>query len=144
MRMMEMVESLERVLMPHFQEIREGLCADYPEFEHRVYSNSGGDLTPHPWHVMGVSCLLHRDWGNPPNEVMLMVAALSLKSEPTIEAYVMWDYLMISVGEGFSRRVPFSAEVIVQVEKALPELVEVLKGAVRRGHPPASLARVET
>jgi len=141
---MEIVQNLERVLMPHFQSIRDGLSADFPELEHRVYSNSGGDLTPHPWHVMGVSCLLHRDWDNPPNEVMLMVAVLSLKHRPTIEAYVMWDDIMTSVGRVFPRRVPFSAEAVVRVEKALPALVEVLKGEVRRGKPPAGLARVRT
>jgi hypothetical protein len=141
---MEIVQNLERVLMPHFQIIRDGLSADFPELEHRVYSGSGGVLTPHPWHVMGVSCLLHRDWDNPPNEVMLMVAALSLKSQPTVEAYVMWDHIMASAGKVFPHRVPFSTEAIVKIEKALPALVEVLKEEVRRGKPPAGLARAET
>lgn len=140
--MTEIVEDLERTLMPHFQVIRDGLCADFPDVEHRVYSNSGGDLTPHPWHVMGVSCLLHHDWENPPNEVMLMVAVLSLKSQPMIEAYVMWDYIMTSVFNAFPRQT-FSSESTAQVENALPGLVEVLKGEVLRGKPPAGLARTE-
>jgi hypothetical protein len=141
---MEIVHNLERVLMPQFHDICEGLRADFPELEHRVYSNSGGDLTPNPWHVMGVSCLLHRDWANPPNEVMLQVAVLSLKSQPMIEAYVMWDYILTSVRGLFSRPVPISDEAIMSVEKALPDLLEVLKGEARRGKPPAGLARAET
>jgi hypothetical protein len=141
---MEIIQNLERVLMPQFHAICEGLRADFPEMERRVYSNSGGDLTPNPWHVMGVSCLLHRDWGNPPNEVMLQVALLSLKSRPVIEAYVMWDYIMTSVDNILPRRVPFAPEALVRVERALPDLVEVLKREVRRGKPPASPARPET
>jgi hypothetical protein len=141
---MEIVQNLERVLMPQFHIIREGLCADFPKLEHRVYSNSGGDLTPNPWHVMGVSCLLHRDWDNPPNEVMIQVDVISLKSQPTLRAYVMWDSIMTPVHDLFPRPIPVSDEAIMKIEKALPDLLGVLKGQVRRGKPPASLARAET
>ncbi len=103
---MEVVRNLERVLMPHLQRLREGPCADSPRLEHRVYSNSGDDLTPTPWRVMGVSCLLHRDRDAPPGEVMPQVAALPPKSGPTVEAYVMWDYIMSPVSARPRRPAP--------------------------------------
>lgn len=141
---MDIVQNLERRLMPRFRAIRDELCVHFPNAEHRVYSNSGGDLTPRPWHVMGVTCSLHRDSDRPPHEVMIQVVVLSLKSQPKIEAVVMWDYIMTSVHDLFPRRVPVSDEAVADVEKALPDLVEVLKQEVRRGTPPASLARPET
>lgn len=142
--MIEAVHELEHALMPHFHTIREGLCAEFTEVGHRVYSNSGGDLTPHPWHVMGVSCLLHRDWDNPPNEVMIQVSVISIESQIMLEAYVMWDYILTAVNDLFPRPVPISAEAIMEVEKRLPELLEALKVEVRRGKPPAGSARTET
>jgi hypothetical protein len=142
--MKETVHNLECALMPHFRVIREGLSEEFPEVEHQVYSNSGGDLTPHPWHVMGVSCLLHRDWDNPPNEVMIQVSVTSIKSQIMLEAYVMWDYILTAVNDLFPRPVPISAEAITEVEKRLPELLEVLKVEVRRGKPPAGSAGTET
>jgi hypothetical protein len=56
----------------------------------------------------------------------------------------MWDYTLASVHNSFRRALHVSDEAIMKIEKASPDLLEVLKGEVRRGKPPASLARAET
>lgn len=72
---LELIHQIEQRMLPELNRISNGLEAEFPEYEFRVFSNSGGDLTQNPWHVMGVSCLFHKAWDNLPNEVMIQIAA---------------------------------------------------------------------
>ena len=121
--------------MPTLHTICQRLRSEMPNLKTTVFSNGGGNLTPHPWHVLGVNCRLHEDWDNQPNEVMIQVAACSLKSQPVLQAFVMWDYTFDVEGELFSQPVPVSDDAIQMIEKSLPQLETVLLKAVRRGQP---------
>ena len=129
------MNELERQLMPTLHIICQHVRGAIPNLKTRVFSNGGGDLTPNPWHVMGVNCLLHEDWDNPPNEVMIQVVLYSITSRPRLEACVMWDYTFDVEAGLFARPVPASDEAIQMIEKSLPQLETVLMEAVRRGHP---------
>ena len=129
--------------MPALYEICERLRRELPGVKVRVYSDTGGTLTPNPWHVVGVSCRL-KDLPDRTVEVEIMVAVLSLTSAPEIEAYVKWDwsttigiYDEIEQIEAaiFARPVPVSDEAVQMVRASLPLLVGPLKSAVERGFP---------
>ena len=132
---MEILNELERQLMPSLHIICQRLRSGTPNLKTRIFSNGGGDLTPNPWHILGVNCRLHEDWDNPPNEVMIQVVSYSTTSQPMLDAYVMWDYTFdVEVGL-FARPVPASDEAIQMIERFLPQLEAVLMEAVRRGYP---------
>jgi hypothetical protein len=132
---MEVVNELERQLMPALHIICQRVRGKMPSVKTRVFSSGGGDLTPNPWHVLGVSCRLHEDWNNPLNEVMIQVVAYSLKSQPALQAVVMWDYSCDVEAELFSRPVPVSDDAIQMLQSFLPELELSLLKVVRRGQP---------
>jgi hypothetical protein len=132
---MEILNELERQLMPTLNLICQRVRSEMPNIKTRIFSNGGGDLTPNPWHVMGVNCRLHEDWDNPPNEVMIQVVVYSLSSQPLIDAYVMWDYTFDVEERLFARPVPASDEAVQMIEKFLPQLELVLMEAVKRGYP---------
>ncbi len=132
---MEVIRELERQMMPTLYTICQNIRSKIPHIKVRVSSNGGGDLTPNPWHILAVSCRLHEDWDNPPNEVMIQVVVYSLTSKPMLDAYVMWDYTFDVETGLFSRPVPISDEAIQMIERSLPQLETILMEAVRRGKP---------
>ena len=131
---MEVLNELERQLMPSLHIICQRVRSELPHLKTRIFSTGGGDLTPNPWHILGINCRLHEDWDNPPNEIMIQVVAYSLTSQPMLNAYVMWDYTF-DVEEGlFARPITASDEAIQMIEEFLPQLETVLMEALRRGH----------
>jgi hypothetical protein len=129
---MELIHQIEQRTLPELNRISNGLETEFPEYEFRVFSNSGGTITPNPWHVVGVSCLLHRNWGNLPNEVMIQIAAYSLKSTPELWAGIIWDYTLEAEYDLFATPVPADSEALEKISRALPDLVEELKKVIHR------------
>ena len=126
----ELILQIEQRALPELNGISNGLEAEFPEYEFRVFSNSGGDLTPNPWHVMGVSCLFHKDWDNLPNEVMIQIAAYSLKSAPKLWAGIVWGDTLEAEYQLFAMPVSADSENLEKIAHALPDLVEELKKAI--------------
>lgn len=129
---MEVVKELERQLMPALHALRHDLRVKLPAARVRVFSNGGGDLTPNPWHVLGVGCLLHTDWDHPPNEAVLQVDAFSLTSAAKLQAEVAWDYYPQPEFALFTRPVPASDEAIQMILRSLPEMGAILEEVVRK------------
>jgi hypothetical protein len=129
---MQLIHQLEQRLLPELNRISSGLEVEFPEYEFSVFSNSGGDLTPNPWHVMGVSCLLHKDWDNLPNDVMIQITAFSLKSTPELEAGIVWDDTLETEYQLFATPAPASNETLEKIGRALPDLAEELKKVIRK------------
>lgn len=130
---MEVVEELEASLIPDFESICQNLANKYNEYKFRVFSNSGGDATPHPWHVFGVECMLHENWEDQPNTVSLHVDALSLKTTPEIWAGVVWEYSKEPAEYSlFQHPVLFSEKTLEVIKRALPDLVGSLENAIKK------------
>jgi hypothetical protein len=129
---MELIHQIEQRALPELNRISNGLEAEFPEYEFRVFSNSGGDLTPNPWHVMGVSCLFHKDWDNLPNEVMIQIAAYSLKSATKLWAGIVWGDTLEADYQLFATPVPAGSENLEKIARALPDLVEELKKVIHK------------
>lgn len=129
---MDLIHQIELRGLPELNRISNGLEAEFPEYEFRVFSNSGADLTPNPWHVMGVSCLFHKDWDNLPNEVMIQIAAYSLKSAPKLWAGIVWGDTLEAEYQLFAMPVPADSETLEKIDRALPDLVEELKKVIRK------------
>jgi hypothetical protein len=127
---MELIHQIEQRALPKLNRISNGLEAEFPKYEFRVFSNSGGDLTPNPWHVIGVSCLFHKDWDNLPNEVMIQIAAYSLKSTPKLWAGIVWGDTLEAEYQLFATLVPADSETLEKIDRALPDLVEELKKVI--------------
>jgi hypothetical protein len=127
---LDLIHQIELRGLPELNRISNGLEAEFPEYEFRVFSNPGGDITPNPWHVMGVSCLFHKDWDNLPNEVMIQIAAYSLKSAPKFWAGIVWGDTLEAKYQLFAMPVPADSENLEKIAHALPDLVEELKKAI--------------
>jgi hypothetical protein len=142
-----LVREAERELMPALYDICQSLGAELSDAKVRVFSDTGGTLTPNPWHVLGVACRLP-DLPDRTVEAQMMIAVSRLASTPLLDAYVTWDWATV-VGSGanlgdeveqveasiFARPVAASDETLQMVRASLPLLVEPLKSAVRRGVP---------
>lgn len=129
----EIVATVESVLLPEFDGISQLLSGRYKAYGFRVFSDSGGNATSHPWQVLGVECLLHKDWENQPNTVSLQVDVYSLKTVPEIWAGVVWDYSEKPPEYSlFKKPVLFSDQTLEIVKQALPDLLENFETAIKR------------
>jgi len=128
---MELIHQIERRALPELNRISNGLEAEFPEYEFRVFSNSGGAHTSNPWHVIGVSCLFHKDRDNL-NEVMLQIGAYSLKSAPKLWAGIVWGDTLEAEYQLFATPVPADSENLEKIARALPDLVEELKKVIHK------------
>ena len=129
---MEVVKKLELSLIPEFEEISRIFAARHKEYRFRVFSDSGGDDTPHPWHVLGVECLLHEDLYKPPNTVSIKIDAVSLQTETEIWAGVVWEYSEAPPEGCLSNHaILFSDQTIETIKRALPGLGEVFESTIK-------------
>jgi hypothetical protein len=129
---MELIQQIEQWALPELNRISNGLGTEFQEYEFRMFSNSGGAITPNPWQVMGVSCLFHKDWDNLPNEVMIQITVYSLNSAPKLWAGIVWGDTLEAEYQLFATPVPADSENLEKIARALPDLVEDLKKVIHK------------
>jgi hypothetical protein len=94
-------------------------------------------MTTSPGHSLGISCLLKHANSDLPDEIVLEIVCSNLKSDPAINADVVWGHPSGYVeSEVYPESVPVTEESLNAVETALPKLISVLKASIERGMPP--------
>jgi hypothetical protein len=138
-KMITLIE-LENRFLPVFRKMATEISAEFPRVHTNVWSYPVGALTDYQGHGLGVECSIPTNLAEPVDQaqmefVALMINLKHLSTQPEI------DSVLVSWGSGQveEKMTPQSGEIniarLVEVDKGLPELFEVLKTAIRRGHP---------
>jgi hypothetical protein len=101
-----------------------------------VWSQPHGQATASPGHVLALSCDLSPVPDDQPNEVSLELCVGGFaRPEPLLEAAVGWSYPGQLEADAFSGTTAFNAASLARLDIELPNLLDALRAAVRRGRP---------
>ena len=137
---MTTLADLEHRFLPVFRKMAGEISATYPKVHTNVWSYPIGALTDYKGHGLGLECAIPMEITDPSDQlqmefVALMINLKHLTTQPVI------DTVLVSWGSGETEAkltpeaVSLSEENLVELEKCLPEMFQVLKSAVARGHP---------
>ncbi len=137
---MTTLADLEHRFLPVFRKMAAEISIAHPKVHTNVWSYPIGALTDYKGHGLGLECAIPMEATDPGDQlqvefVALMINLKHLTTQPVI------DTVLVSWGSGETEAkltpeaVSLSEENLVELEKCLPEMFQVLKSAVARGHP---------
>jgi hypothetical protein len=131
-----LVQALERRFLPALREAENGINANVAGVQAGVWSQPQGQATDSPGHVIALSCFFPNAPPDQPDEVTLELCFGGVSGRgPTVEADVVWGHPGQVEADLFPHPAPLTEETLRIVEGELPELIEALWSAVRRGRP---------
>lgn len=137
---MSILTDIENRFLPGFRKMAAEISAEFPKVHTNVSSYPIGALTDYQGHGLGVECAIPTNVTDPADQVQMEFVALMinlkhLSTEPKIDTVIVsWGSGQIE-GKLTPESVAINEDNLVEIEKCLPELYQVLKTAVARGHP---------
>ncbi len=134
---MSIVEEIESRFLPRFKEAVAALEAEFPHVKLNTWSGPVGSLTEYQGHNMGIDCLLPDAPEDQPDNIALSIGMMHLTTTPKLcNADVCWGAPNAVLEMDLLKEpVPYSPAAVRSVDEQLPELIEALRVALRRGHP---------
>lgn len=134
---MSIVEEIESRFLPHLKEALVTLQREFPTFKFNTWSGPVGSLTEYQGHDIGIDCLLPDAPKDEPDNIALSIGLMHLTTTPKLcNANVCWGAPNAVLEMDLLKEpVPYSPAAVCSVEDQLPELIEALRVALRRGHP---------
>jgi hypothetical protein len=135
---LDLIRDLERRFLPRLRSAGAEIGAAFPEVRVQGWSQTHGQKTDSPGHVIGLSCVFLRARADQPDEVVLELCFGDVfGAAPTVDVDVIWGHPGQLELDLFPGKVTLSSQALDTIEAALPRLVEALRVAVRRGRPDA-------
>jgi hypothetical protein len=130
------VRGLERRFLPVLRAAEAEINAGGSGVRAGAWSQSHGQGTDSPGHVIALSCLFLDAPPDQPDEVALELDFSGVEGPcPTVDAHVVWGHPGQLEADLFPAPEPLSEDTLQKVEAGLPGLLEALRVAVRRRRP---------
>ncbi|WP_147448601.1 hypothetical protein [Corallococcus terminator] len=143
---MDPVSTLRLRAKPLLEACAEQLRRSHPDVEVTVWDSSTGSLTRYQGHDIGIDCELKHALPDGTSGIALCLGLAHLDRAPILaDASVTWgtpsshaELELIPLPERFKEHTPlaFTDENFEGLMARLPELLDALKKALARGHPP--------
>ncbi len=132
----DIIRDLGRRFLPPLRSAREEIRTAFPEYRVQVWSQTHGQKTESPGHVIGLSCFFPNAPLDQPDEVVLELGFAGVfASAPTVNVDLIWGHPGQIELDLFPGAVALTNEALNCIKAELPRLVEVFRVAVRRGRP---------
>ncbi|MGJ5047898.1 hypothetical protein ACQR09_12575 [Bradyrhizobium oligotrophicum] len=134
---MDAVSQLRASLLPILQTLEQELQADNPGVATHIHDWPVGERTDWKGHDIGIECLFEGVALDQPDHLVLSVSLKHVDTAPAIvSADIVWGAPSGSIEASIlSECVEFSPDRLAELIKGLPDLLDALKHAIRRGHP---------
>ncbi len=132
------VQELEQRLLPGLQKVAGEISKQFPKVKANVWSSPVGSLTDLHGHDLGIDCLLTEAGPDETDTVALSVTVRHLSTTPLIDqASVCWGAPSAHAeAELYPDPIEVTEDSLQELESRSPLLYDILKRALKRGHPP--------